>query len=264
MKTKKIILNCLIILIVTAISFIACKKDTSTPTSGQGSATYNIYMTDSPGDYQEVNINVIGAEVHSNQLGWMALHVNPGVYNLLKLSNGIDTLIASGQIPVGTVSQIRLILGENNNTVKINNQIYPLETPSSDQSGLKLQVHSELIKNITYNLILDFDAGKSVVLTGNNTYKLKPVIRVITSPTSGAIQGSVVPIISQPAVLAILGTDTFGTYANIVSGGFLIQGLAAGKYKVMIMPKVPFHDTTFSNVSVNLGAITAMGIITVH
>ena len=265
MKTKKIILTSLMVALGTAITFTGCKKTTTPSPPADGStATYQMRMTDSPGDYQEVNVNVIGAEIHYDQEGWVALNVKAGVYNLLKLSNGIDTLIVNSPVPTGVVSEVRLILGTNNNTVKINNQLYALETPSADQSGLKLEVHTTLLKGFVYSITLDFDAGKSVVITGANTYKLKPVIRVITTATSGAIKGTILPVISQPAVLAIMGTDTVFTYANTISGGFLIQGLAAGNYKVMMIPKAPFHDTIFSNINVNVGGITSMGTITIY
>jgi hypothetical protein len=258
MKNKKIIIALLVVATSAGAFFIGCKKEDS---ASDDTTTYNIRMTDAPGDYQEVNVNIIGVEVHSDQKGWIALNVKTGVYNLLKFSNGIDTLIGSGQIPVGTVSQIRLILGSDKNTVKVNNQVYPLSTPSAEQSGLKLQVHSELVKNVTYNLSLDFDANKSIVVTGNNTYKLKPVIRVITTATSGGISGTASPLVAQPAIYAIMGTDTFGTNASSVTGEFLIQGLASGSYKVILMPKSPFRDTTFSNIMVNVGGITSMGTI---
>ena|SRR5665647_2021879 len=52
------------------------------------------------------------------------LNATEGVYNLLDLSNGISTLIATGDMQPGTVSQIRLILGSNN-TVTVGG-VYPL------------------------------------------------------------------------------------------------------------------------------------------
>ncbi len=264
MKTKKIVLAALVIAIASAITFTSCKKDTPSPAPATNStATYQMRMTDSPGDYQEVNVHVIGAEVHVANYGWLPLNVNAGVYNLLSLANGIDTLIGTGQIPTGLVSEVRLILGSNN-SVKINGNSYALETPSADQSGLKLKVHTTLLKDLVYSVTLDFDAGRSIVVTGNNTYKLKPVIRVIAEATTGSIKGFVLPVISQPAVLAIMGTDTFGTYASPLNGGFLIQGLAAGNYKVMMMPQAPFSDTVFSNINVTVGAVTVMGTVTIN
>jgi hypothetical protein len=59
---------------------------------------------------------------------------------------------------------------------------YPLSTPSAEQSGLKLQVNATLEAGVVYTILLDFDANKSIVVTGNNTYKLKPVVSIIQLP----------------------------------------------------------------------------------
>ena len=246
---------------ISAAIFVGCKKDD--PAASEETTSYNVRMTDAPGNYQEVNINVIGAEVHSDEKGWVGLNVVPGIYNLLDLTNGKDTLIANGIIAIGTVSQIRLILGDSN-TIKVDDRIYPLSTPSAEQSGLKLQVHSALVKDVPYTLILDFDAAMSIVETGSHTYKLKPVIRTVVAPYNGGIKGIVLPISSQPAIYAILGTDTFGAFVSTTTGEFMVQGLVAGNYKVMIVPIAPFADTTFANVSVSAEVIFNMGTVIVH
>jgi hypothetical protein len=250
------------LVVFIGLAFYACKKDNPTAPSND-TALFNLRMTDSPGNYQEVNVNIVAAEVHSDVTGWTSLNITPGVYNLINLTNGKDTLLASGLVGVGNVSQIRLTLGTNN-TVKVNNVVYPLSTPSAQQSGLKLQIHTNLVKNVAYSLTLDFDAAQSVILTGANTYILKPVIRTIVAPFTSGIQGVVMPLAAQPAVYAIMAADTFSTFANVTTGAYTIQGLPAGSYKVIIMPKSPYMDSTFSSVSVNGTSMTNMGTITVH
>lgn len=253
-------------LIVVTMMSAGCKKsettsDSSNTTSGQATQ-FNLRMTDAPGDYDEVNIDIIGAEVHSDVNGWVPLKINAGIYNLLEFVNKKDTLIASGQVAVGKVSQIRLILGENN-TVVIDSIPYKLTTPSAQQSGLKLQVNAELVSGVAYEMLIDFDADKSIVKTGNGKFMLKPVIRVISSAIDGGIEGIVMPLAAQPTIYAIYGTDTFSTAADATTGGFFIGGLQTGSYKVVIAPKSPYTDTAFTGVSVNKGAITNMGTITV-
>jgi hypothetical protein len=56
---------------------------------------------------------------------------HPGMYNLLDFSDGKDTLLADATIPTGTISQIRLILGDNNYIVTKDNISIPLKTPRS-------------------------------------------------------------------------------------------------------------------------------------
>ncbi len=249
-------------IVMTLIIFSACKKpDTGGSSNTSPQTGFEMRMTDAPGDYDEVNVEITGAEVHSDVNGWTKLNVKAGIYNLLDLTNGKDTLIANGQVAVGTVSQIRLYLGTNN-SVKFKGNVYPLKTPSGQTSGLKLQVNATLTAGINYSLLLDFDADKSIVQTGDGKFLLKPVIRVVNKSVDGAISGVVLPLLANPAVYAISGTDTFSTYANVLTGGFMISGLKAGSYQVLIMPKTPYSDTTLNNVIVNVGAVTNTGITT--
>lgn len=172
-------------------------------------ATLKVKLTDAPGDYEEVNIDIQGIEINSNEgnSGWVSLDVpKKGVYNILELSGGLDTLLAQQELPAGRVSQIRLLLGSDN-SIKVNGETKPLSTPSAQQSGLKLNLQQELLEGVVYTITLDFDAARSIVRRGNGTYSLKPIIRALKEATSGAIKGTVSPLDASPAVYAISGTD---------------------------------------------------------
>lgn len=244
------------IMLLAIVAFLfSCKKQ-----EDGGSAQFQLKLTDSPGNYQEINIDFLEARVHINEgPGWITLTSNAGIYDLLKLTNGTDTLIANALLPVGTISQVRLILGSDN-TIKVNDTIHELKTPSAEQSGLKINVHQALADDITYTLLLDFDAAKSIVETGNGEYILKPVIRAIAQPLDGGIKGIVSPAVSNPAVYAILGSDSVSTYPD-TNGNFLIKELPAGNYKVCFEPATGYNDTTVTGVVVTTGVITDMGII---
>lgn len=88
------------------------------------------------------------------------MDTKPGVYNLLALQNGVDTLIAQGTYPTDVVREIQLVLGENN-TVKIAGQTYPLTILSGFKSGLKIKVNKQLNATIE-NILIDFDALLSI------------------------------------------------------------------------------------------------------
>jgi len=227
-------------------------------------ATLQVRLTDAPGDFEEVNIDIQDVQVNSDSTsssGWKSLQVKKGVYNLLKLTNGLDTLLGDAQLPAGRISQVRLILGSNN-SVKVLGQTSSLSTPSAQQSGLKIQVHAVLTAGITYKITLDFDAARSIVTTGSSAFILKPVIRSIVAAESGAIKGVVSPVTSTPAVFAISGTDTVATtYADQVTGNFLLKGLAAGSYTVGFSPKTGFVATTKTGVAVTLGNVTDLGTV---
>jgi hypothetical protein len=182
--------------LLLSVFWLACSDDNQT-------ARLEVRLTDAPGDYQEVNIDIQSVEVHSSEgnqnSGWTTLDVEEGVYNILELTNGLDALLATAELPVGRISQIRLILGDNN-SVKIDGVTHPLSTPSAQQSGLKLNLQAELTEGITYTITLDFDAARSIVEKGNGTYSLKPVIRALETATSGSIKGTVNPLAAAPAV----------------------------------------------------------------
>ena len=167
MKMFKIALA---LMLTSSIVFVACKKDSQTSTV-QGK------MTDAPADYQEVNIDLKDVKVNFNgdSSGWVSLQAKPGIYNLLGLQNGLDTLIGQGSFPTNTLNEVRLILGDSN-TVKVNGQIYPLTIPSGAESGLKIKVNKKLSATLE-TIVIDFNAGLSVKQEADG-YKLRPVITV--------------------------------------------------------------------------------------
>jgi hypothetical protein len=251
------IMNIMLSMMMISIFMVSCKKDTSDPVSNY---PLNVRMTDAPGPYNAVYIDLQGVEITGNNGQAVVMNVNTGIYNLLAYANGMDTLIASGSLHVATVSQIRLILGPNN-SVMVDSVLYPLDTPSADQTGLKLQVHQTLQAGVLYSILLDFDANKSIVMTGNGTYKLKPVIRTIETAISGAIKGDITPAGRRAAVTATSATNiTYSSNVN-AAGDFLMMGLPAGIYSITITPQAPFNEVTMTNIAVTTGNTTMVGTI---
>lgn len=226
-----------------------------------------VMLTDAPGDYQEVNIDIQEVQIHSeggdSSSGWVSLNVVSGVYNLLTLTNGLDTLLGEADVPEGRISQIRLILGDSN-SVMVDSVLMPLTVPSGQQSGLKLNVHADLDAGFTYVFTLDFDAARSIVLRGNGTYALKPVIRVITEATSGSITGTIDPPAATPAVYALNESDTVASTFADSTGYFLLQGIPAGTYTVTFEPDSGYTAVQRFPVDVSVGQVTNLGVVDVH
>lgn len=218
-----------------------------------------IKMTDAPGPYDAVLIDLQGVEITGSGGETVTLNAKKGVYDLLELSNGVSTLIATDTLATSKIEQIRLILGTNN-TIVLGGVSYPLSTPSADQSGLKLQVHQTLQQGIMYEILLDFDANKSIVTTGNGTYKLKPVIRTIQSAVSGSIKGKISPI-GLATVTAVSVTDATLSFSSNVNaeGSFMVMGLPPGTYSLTITPALPLLPVIKSNVIVTAGITTDVG-----
>lgn len=159
-----------VIVVLFSFVFSACNKESRT-------STLHVKLTDAPGDWQEVNIDLKAVNVNFNDdsTGWISLQTKDTIYNLLGFQNGLDTLVAQGAVPAKIVKEIRLVLG-NNNSIKVNGQTYPLTIPSGSTSGLKIKVNKKLNATLE-TIILDFDAGASVT-SEQDGYKLRPVIIV--------------------------------------------------------------------------------------
>jgi hypothetical protein len=162
---------CSMVLFSSAILFVACKKSKS-------STELKINLTDAPYDAQQVNVDIKEVNVNFNgdSTGWIKLETVAGVYDLLKLQNGIDTFLAAGTVPTGTLKELRLVLGTQN-TIMIDSVIYPLSTPSSQQSGLKIKMNRSLAVGLD-SLLIDFDATLSISKNGTGEYILQPVLKL--------------------------------------------------------------------------------------
>lgn len=249
------------IMYVTIIGLLMVQFTSCTKTDDSSEkASLSVQLTDAPANYDAVMIDVQGVEIKGESDNAVMLNTAAGMYNLLDLSNGVDTLIATGDLEPGTVSQIRLILGTNN-YVTVDSVDYPLSTPSAQQSGLKLQIHQTFEAGVAYTILLDFDASQSIIPKGNNEYQLKPVIRTIDAAISGSIKGSITPVGTIATVTATSDGITFFSTVNNSNGDFLLAGLPAGTYEIIVTPSLPMLPVTISEKMVTVGVSTDIGVI---
>ncbi|KQB43259.1 Starch-binding domain-like protein [Flavobacterium daejeonense] len=256
------------IIVFLATFFTACNdNDDSNQT-----ARMMVRMTDAPGDYDAVYINVqdikIKASTDTGEEGWVSIASDefvPGEQNLLDLTGGVSLLLADNVVPAGELGQIRLVLGDGNYFVK-DGVDYPLATPSAMQSGLKLQVNQTLQAGATYEFVLDFDVSKSIVTAGTSgSFNLKPVIRVSATATSGVIKGKIDPILEGYQVLASVQVgeaDPITAYAD-ETGMFQLNGVPAGTYTLTLTPDAASGKTPIvvENVMVENGEVTDVGSV---
>jgi hypothetical protein len=171
---KKIVFALSFIAVISTIVLIACSKGNAEKTT-----TVKVRLTDNPVNADEVNVDIQQVRVKFSEdsiHGWTDLATHAGVYDLLGLQNGVDTLLAVGTIPTNIVKEIRFVLGTNN-TIKVNSILYPLTIPSGSESGLKIKVNKQLNGTLD-SLIIDFDAALSIHQLGNGNYQLKPVLKL--------------------------------------------------------------------------------------
>lgn len=242
----KTLLSVLLISVSSTILFSCADKGASLGDNAK--ARLEVRLTDDPLAVDAVNIDIQDVKVNfttDTLNGWQSLAgMKKGVYNLLDLINDKDTLLASAEIPTGKIYQIRLVLGTNNSVV-VNGVSFPIQTPSAQQSGLKLNIQQEVKEGILYTILLDFDAGKSIVSAGSGKFLLKPVIRAILTSTGGSIAGVVTPSTFQTAILRIQGTDTMATTFANASGNYMFRGVTPGSYDIHFIP----GDTSYKKAS---------------
>lgn len=160
--------------------------------TGAPQGTLRLALTDAPScGYDNVYVTVQTVRVHQSasagdaDSGWSEITLSPQRrIDLNTLTNGVVEELGQTQLPAGTYTQLRLVLADNGNSAPYANAVKPtggsetaLSTPSAQQSGLKVNVNIDVPVGQVADIVLDFDACKSVVKRGNSgQYNLKPVI----------------------------------------------------------------------------------------
>lgn len=243
--------------------------------SESNDARIQLRLVDAPGDYLEVNVEIVDVQYNSSEddLGWRSFDAPeeqdyPIYVDLTELIAGNNILLADQDVPAGMLKQIRLVLGtENTLVIDGEPEAVPLNTPSAQQSGLKLKLDTQLEPGFTYSYILDWDVQKSIVKAGNSgNYNLKPVIRVEADATSGSISGSVFELIDdvntpmEGIVISLSsGTDSDITTSTDVNGDFLFAGVDPDNSPYTLSIEHEGYQTVeITGISVTVGSNTAI------
>jgi hypothetical protein len=196
--------------------------DVAGSTVGQG--TLSTSLTDSSTDeYQAVYVTITRVEVHHDSGGtWQTVAEPNQTYNLLELVNGVRETLGIASMDAGHYTQMRLIIGETaeagslnifsvphpfaNYVIDLNGVVHELKVPSGTNTGLKVVNGFEINENQTTELILDFDAMRSVVKAGaSGKYLLKPTIKVLNTTEYAIASGQVTDADMAPAVVPLEG-----------------------------------------------------------
>jgi hypothetical protein len=262
------------------ILFYSCQKENSgnnnMTAGGNKPHSVAIYLTDDQTpvfDSIFIDIRKLEVKVEDDTLGndgWVSVNMHPGVYNILRLRNGIDTLFATGTLPNARAQKIRLTLGTQNSVMK-NGQSFPLNVHDNDRQVVA-NLEGGNFEIVPPNQVLfwiDFDASHSIQTdnsgSGNNSgFRLKSHIKIFTRSNSGRIEGRVLPAAADALVMAINGTDTTMAVPDDNNGEFKIVGLNAGTYKVFIDGRNNFNDTTINAVIVRNREDSHLSTIGLH
>lgn len=236
---------------------------------GGGSAstgTLQLAMTDSPGcGYDHVYVTVNKIRVHQSASatdsdgGWQEVTVStPQKIDLLSLTNGVLQELGSLPMPAGRYEQVRLVLSNatlaNSLVLSGTTNEIALTTPSGQQSGYKLQAHFDVAANQVADMVLDFDACKSIVRAGNSgNYNLKPVVAV-TKRLTTQIEGYVDPAIASSVVVSTRDTD------NQLRA--TVPDSTTGKFVIAYLPESTNYTVVLSGTGRTTAAVTGVPVST--
>ncbi len=240
------------LMVLLGTLLFGCSSGSSTSAAP---GTLAVSLTDAPASgFDAVNVTVSKVRVHQsasaseNDEGWSDITLSPArKINLLNLANGALDGLGQTSLPAGHYTQLRLVLSANTGTNIANSIVLsgttstaeiPLVTPSAVQSGIKLINEFDVASGQHVDLVLDFNALKSIVRRGNGTYALKPVIKV-TPLTLAGIDGFVAssPTLSAGNVVVSAqqnGTEVSSTRPDPQTGEFFLAHLTDGNYDLVI------------------------------
>ena len=282
----------LFITVMGTLFFSGCKKENSQSGFSSSQQNVSIYLTDDPALFDKVLIDIRSVQVqvdtcnhqheddedddHDDHDGdhhdekddscviWKTLDIQPGVYDLLTLRNGMDTLLAGGVVPAGEIKKIKIELGTDNSLVK-DSVVYPLNLPRGAQPFIIVKMKGDdwdEFRPGQLRLWLDFDVARSIIQI-NNMFFLNPVIHFFTVKSTGSITGEVEPREALPVISVYNSNDTAYAIPRH-DGEFKIRGLKEGSYTVFINGSNGYQDTTISNVNVSIRHETDLGKITLR
>ena len=191
MRNPRVAISVIFALAVAAIAvpvMIACSD--SSGGSGSGTGTVNggfgqveVLLTDAPLDLSNVSsvvVDITGVVIYPGVEGIegegspIVLLTHPETFDLLTLTGGATTLLASGEVPAGRYQRIRLEVSKAELIFK-DGTIEPLKLESGK---VDVPIPFDLGVDETETLTLDFDAEASVQVneTASDKYILRPVV----------------------------------------------------------------------------------------
>jgi hypothetical protein len=208
-----------------------CKKSQS------AKARVEFYLTDAPGVFSAVHIDFrsLMLKSESKKYDIQLKLVRPGVYDVVKFTNGKDTLLGSAELPLGVLNQYRLFIGKNCKII-VDGNVKTLSLSPDTALGYAVNFNFSISDKEIHKLWLDFDVSRSVIKNSDETYSLHPVFRVFSEAQNCAVKGVIKPVEARSFVWAINETDTIGTLCA-VDGKFMIRGLDAGAFRIKIIPQ---------------------------
>lgn len=251
------------------IPFFALTLSCLSDASNENRALVNIYLSDAPGDFDQVWLEITGAEVYAQSGNsastseWFALDYIPlsNNVNVSSLVAGSQLILGRTELPLGKISQLKLLFGEEHFLIKDEARI-PLSFENEQDKEVLVEVDYDLIGGNSYDIFLDIDLAKSIKSDAENpgSFVFTPMVHSFVTGETAQISGKVSPVEAQPFVHAIIGEDTVSTLTDD-SGNFLFRNLQAGEYKVYFEPISTYKDSLTNIITTKIDSVSQMETI---
>lgn len=238
----------LAVAMMAMFAFTSCDKNVKNDGKEAG---VSINMTDAPGDYAALNVEIERVDIYSESSGWITLSNETQMVNVLELTNGVETNLAtSTTLEAGLYTQVAVYFGSNNSIqAQTNGQFAELDLGA--ESMIIVDINEEISAGSNTDILLDFNVAESVVEV-NGVFTLAPEVNEIEDTETG-IQGQIDTDVMAHVTLSN-GSSSFSGYTD-ASGYFLLRGMAAGSYTLTIETE----DQNASGSS-NVGGSLGLGI----
>lgn len=263
--------------IALAFLVVGCTKDDVTPNGNNNAepGTFKVRMTDSPADFEALDVEIVKVEAYLQGEGWVTLNNETETYSVLDLNNGVETVIASqtsAEAKAGTYTMVKLTFGSNNK-LQLNAaatlELGPIAINTNGLVDLRFEGEKEVIIEIDEevngqsgaSILLDFNVASSIKKDAQE-YVIDPVVDEIKNAETG-VRGEVEGAVSAMVMISS-DADSFSTYIN-AEGKFLLRGMEEGTYTLTCIPSrtdsvIP-EPYKFEGLVVTKGEIETVGTI---
>jgi hypothetical protein len=166
---------------------------------GNNGGSVQLFLSDAPGDVESLVVAITSIEVHTSEAGWVTLktypEASPLTVDLLDYRYNGDTdstfpLLATTPLTPGHYTQVRLMISSA--TVTIDGVEHSVDISNVESTGVKFNRQFTVAAGETAALLLDFNAGKSIVETGSGDYRLQPVTAMVPVSAAAVVTGTLV------------------------------------------------------------------------